>query len=68
MAIVGRLATKSAAPRTAGTLSVGSGAFLATLLGVIVTLQLLTYVPALALGPVAEQLAAEPNVTALEAK
>ena len=68
LAIVGRLATKSAAPRTAGTLSVGSGAFLATLLGVIVTLQLLTYVPALALGPVAEQLAAEPGVTAVEAK
>lgn len=66
LAIVGRLAQKAAAPRSAGTLSVGSGAFLATLLGVIVTLQLLTYVPALALGPVAEHLS--PSPSALEAK
>jgi K+-transporting ATPase ATPase A chain len=56
LAIAGSLAKKSHVPPSAGTLPTHSGLFVALLIGVIVLVGALTYIPALALGPIAEHL------------
>lgn len=56
LAVAGLLALKTAPPRSAGSLSVASPAFGVTLLGVIVVVQLLVFVPVLVLGPISEHL------------
>ena len=60
LVVAARLSTRPAAPPGPGTLDVGSPAFAATVVAVMVTLQLLTFVPALVLGPVAEALVSVP--------
>jgi K+-transporting ATPase ATPase A chain len=60
LVVAARLSTRPAAPAGPGTLDVGSPAFAATVVAVMVTLQLLTFVPALVLGPVAEALVSVP--------
>ncbi len=57
LAIAGSLAAKSITPASAGTLPTTGGLFIALLTGVIVIAGGLTFLPALALGPVAEHLA-----------
>jgi K+-transporting ATPase ATPase A chain len=57
LAAAGALARKKAIPVTAGTLPTTTPLFAAVLLGTIVLVGALTFVPALALGPVAEHLA-----------
>ena len=56
LAVAGSLATQQAVPRTAGTLPTDGALFVCFLLGVIVIVGGLTYLPALALGPVIEHL------------
>jgi potassium-transporting ATPase potassium-binding subunit len=57
LAIAGSLAAKQIVPRSAGTLPTDRFLFVAFLIGVIVILGGLTFLPALSLGPAAEQLA-----------
>jgi potassium-transporting ATPase potassium-binding subunit len=57
LAIAGSLATKQIVPRSAGTLPTNRILFVLFLIGVIVIVGGLTFLPALSLGPVAEQLA-----------
>jgi K+-transporting ATPase ATPase A chain len=54
LAIAGSLASKNTVPASAGTLPTHTPLFIATLAGVVVLVGVLTFVPALALGPVAE--------------
>ena len=54
MALAGSMAAKRPAPANAGTFPVSGGTFLTLLLGTIVLLGALNYLPALALGPVVE--------------
>ncbi len=54
LAIAGSLAAKNTVPASAGTLPTHTPLFVATLAGVVVLVGVLTFVPALALGPVAE--------------
>lgn len=54
LAIAGSLAAKNAVPPSAGTLPTHTPLFIGFLVGVVVMVGVLTYVPALALGPVAE--------------
>ena len=54
--LAGSLAGKKSVAETAGTFSTYSPIFVALLLGVIVIVGLLTFIPADALGPIAEQL------------
>jgi K+-transporting ATPase ATPase A chain len=56
LAIAGSLAAKKIVPPSAGTLPTHTPLFVAMLVGVIVIVGALTFVPALALGPVVEQL------------
>jgi K+-transporting ATPase ATPase A chain len=56
LAIAGALASKKRLAETAGTLPTHGPLFVALLLGTIVLVGALTYVPALALGPVVEHL------------
>lgn len=56
LAIAGSLAAKNAVPPSAGTLPTHTPLFMAMLVGVIAVIGVLTYVPALALGPVAEHM------------
>ncbi len=60
VAVAGLLARKRPTPVSAGTLPIGGLAMVATVLSVMIILQLLTFVPALVLGPVAEHLVAAP--------
>ncbi|MEQ1566301.1 MAG: potassium-transporting ATPase subunit KdpA [Myxococcota bacterium] len=60
LAVAGLLAAKLPTPHTAGSLSVTSPAFGVTTLAVILIMTLLTYLPPLTLGPVAEHLVAAP--------
>lgn len=55
LAIAGALAAKKAVPVSAGTLSTYTPLFVLLLAAVVVLVGVLTYVPALALGPIAEQ-------------
>jgi len=57
LAIAGSLAAKPMVPVSAGTMPTAGPLFIAFLTGVIVIVGGLTYLPALALGPVAEHLA-----------
>jgi K+-transporting ATPase ATPase A chain len=54
LAIAGSLAAKKTVPPSAGTLSTHTPLFVMLLAGVVVMVGVLTYVPALALGPIAE--------------
>lgn len=56
LAIAGSLSAKASLPPTPGTLETASPLFVGILIGVIVLIGVLTYVPALALGPVAAHL------------
>ncbi len=59
LAIAGSLAAKKQVPAGAGTLPTHTPLFVLLLVGVIVLVGALTFLPALALGPIAEQLLAE---------
>jgi len=54
LAIAGSLASKNTVPPSAGTLPTHTPLFVAVLAGIVVLVGVLTFVPALALGPVAE--------------
>jgi K+-transporting ATPase ATPase A chain len=54
LAIAGSLAKKKLVPATTGTFPTDSGTFVMLLVGVILIVSLLTYLPALALGPIVE--------------
>jgi K+-transporting ATPase ATPase A chain len=56
VALAGSLAGKRSVPETVGTFTTYSPIFVALLLGVIVIVGALTFVPADALGPIVEQL------------
>jgi K+-transporting ATPase ATPase A chain len=55
MAIAGSLAAKKIVPASAGTFPTHGGLFVGLVVGVILIVGGLTYFPALALGPVVEQ-------------
>jgi potassium-transporting ATPase potassium-binding subunit len=57
LALAASLATKPAAPETAGSLAADSGMFGFTLWAVVVILGLLMFMPVAVLGPIAEHLA-----------
>jgi K+-transporting ATPase ATPase A chain len=57
MAIAGSLAAKKTLPASAGTFPTHGGLFIGLLIGVILIIGGLTFFPALALGPIVEQLA-----------
>src|SRR5262249_4068362 len=54
LAIAGALAQKKTVPPSAGTLPTHTPLFVALLVGVVILVGALTYVPALALGPIVE--------------
>ena len=56
LAIAGSLARKKATPASAGTLPTDTPLFVGMLAGIVLLVGALTFVPALALGPVVEQL------------
>jgi K+-transporting ATPase ATPase A chain len=56
LAIAGSLARKKTTPVTAGTLSTHTPLFVLLLVGVVILVGALTFLPVLALGPIAEQL------------
>lgn len=56
LALAGSLASKKKVPAGAGTLSTTSGLFIGWLIGVIVLVGALNFVPALALGPIIEHI------------
>jgi K+-transporting ATPase ATPase A chain len=56
LALAGALAGKKAVPESAGTFSTHSGIFVALLIGVIVIVGALTFLPADSLGPIVEHL------------
>jgi potassium-transporting ATPase potassium-binding subunit len=55
LAVAGALSTKRIIPAGLGTLRTTSPTFVVTLVGVIILIAALTFVPALALGPIAVQ-------------
>ncbi len=57
LALAGSLVTKKTAPASAGTLPTHGALFIGLLLGVILVVGGLTFIPALALGPIVEHLA-----------
>jgi K+-transporting ATPase ATPase A chain len=61
MAIAGSLAAKKSIPVSSGTFPTTGGLFVGLLVGVIVIIGGLTFFPALALGPIVEQLAMTAN-------
>ncbi len=58
LAIAGSLVRKKSVPRSSGTLSTHDPLFVAMLVGVIIVVGALTFIPALALGPIVEHLMA----------
>jgi K+-transporting ATPase ATPase A chain len=56
IAMAGSLAAKKRLPPSAGTLPTGGGLFVGLLVGVVLIVGALTFFPALALGPIVEQL------------
>ena len=58
LAIAGSLAAKKRLPVTAGTMPTHGPLFVSLLIGTVLLVGLLNYVPALALGPVVEHLTA----------
>jgi K+-transporting ATPase ATPase A chain len=61
MAMAGSLAGKKSIPPSAGTLPTTGGLFVGLVVGVILIIGGLTFFPALALGPIVEQLADNAN-------
>src|SRR6202035_1511526 len=61
MAIAGSLAAKKSVPPSAGTFPTTGGLFVGLVVGVVVIVGGLTFFPALALGPIVEQLAMASN-------
>jgi K+-transporting ATPase ATPase A chain len=61
MAIAGSLAAKKSVPVSAGTFPTTGGLFVGLVVGVILIVGGLTFFPALALGPIVEQLASNAN-------
>ena len=61
MAIAGSLAAKKTVPASAGTFPTTGGLFVGLVTGVVVIVGGLTFFPALALGPIVEQLAMRAN-------
>jgi K+-transporting ATPase ATPase A chain len=59
LALAGSLAKKKIVPASAGTLPTHTPLFVAMLVGVIVVVGALTFIPSLALGPMVEQLLAQ---------
>jgi K+-transporting ATPase ATPase A chain len=59
LALAGHLAAKKVVPTTAGTLPTHTPLFVAMLTGVVILVGALTFIPALALGPIVEQLLAQ---------
>jgi len=59
LAVAGSLAQKKVVPLSAGTFPTDGGLFVGLLVGVILIIGGLTFFPALALGPIAEHLAAQ---------
>ena len=57
LAVASSLAAKQIVPRFAGTLPTSGGLFIIFLVGVICIVGGLTFLPALSLGPIAEQVA-----------
>ncbi len=57
MALAGSLAAKKTLPQTAGSMPTHGGLFIGLLIGSVLLVGALTYLPALALGPVVEHLA-----------
>ena len=55
LAIAGSLAAKKLVPASAGTFSTDNATFVLLLIGVVIIVGALTYLPALALGPIVEQ-------------
>jgi K+-transporting ATPase ATPase A chain len=62
MAIAGSLAAKKTLPASSGTFPTTGALFVGLLVGVILIIGGLTFFPALALGPVVEQLAMQANM------
>jgi potassium-transporting ATPase potassium-binding subunit len=58
LALAGALAKKKAVPKSSGTLPTHTPLFVAMLVGVILVVGALTFIPALALGPIVEHLLA----------
>lgn len=58
LALAGALAKKKLVPASAGTLPTHTPLFVAMLVGVVILVGALTFIPALALGPIVEQLLA----------
>jgi K+-transporting ATPase ATPase A chain len=54
LAIAGSLARKKIAPATAGTFPVSGGTFFVLLIGTVLLVGALNFLPALALGPIVE--------------
>lgn len=65
LAIAGSLASKRRAPKTSGTLQIGTPTFAGMILSIILILQLLSFLPILVLGPIAEQLVDVPEVASV---
>ncbi len=63
LALAGALAGKKAIPESAGTFTTHSGIFVALLIGVIVIVGALTFLPADSLGPIVEHLLMLPGKT-----
>jgi len=59
LAVAGSLAAKQIVPRSAGTLPTSGSLFVIFLVGVICIVGGLTFLPALSLGPIAEQVTME---------
>jgi K+-transporting ATPase ATPase A chain len=59
LALAGSLAKEEARPHGAGTLPTHTPLFVAMLVGVVILVGALTFIPALALGPIVEQLLAQ---------
>jgi K+-transporting ATPase ATPase A chain len=60
LAVAGALAAKGTVPRSPGTLATDTPLFVLLLAGTVVLVCALTFIPALALGPIAEQLRFHP--------
>jgi potassium-transporting ATPase potassium-binding subunit len=63
MIIAGSLASKKLVPASAGTFPTTGGLFVGLVVGVIVIVGGLTFFPALALGPIVEQIAIAAGTT-----
>ena len=63
LAIAGSFAAKNSIPQSAGTLPTHTPLFIGFLVGVVVMVGVLTYVPSLALGPIAEHFTLMSKVT-----